>query len=512
MIDKGQKLSARLVSGAFAAIILLFASIGGTAVVEIYYLKKDIDNFYLHPFTVSNAIKELNIHFNAMHRSMKDVVLSTSGKELKEAIATVNAEEKEAFKDFDVIFDRFLGDKLQVHELHKNFTIWKSIRDQVIALAQEGKKAEAAEITKGQGALHVALLEAQTRDLVKFAQNKAQEFRNQANQKEKTALILVSVILGVAVFIAMAIAFWVVRNLKKNRKEDARRTNLIDQNIFIAWLDQDGRISDISNHLARLIGTEKKHLVGQSSKAILGDEGHQEDADEILSVVRSGKIWRGEIRHLDKEGQVHWLLSEVHPELDEMFEVIGFSIIYQDVSDKKISVTDKLTGLPNRRSFDATIEHEIRLARRDDKCLTLAILDVDYFKLYNDTYGHPQGDIVLSRVAKVIKDTMRRPGDYVSRIGGEEFAILFSGNNAVQSQKALEMVATAVEQMKVPHGKSDVSEYVTISIGAMVIAGVKLPGVEELYVQADRTLYMAKKKRNRVVVQEGNVTSISVSN
>ncbi|MCW9046159.1 MAG: GGDEF domain-containing protein, partial [Alphaproteobacteria bacterium] len=184
-------------------------------------------------------------------------------------------------------------------------------------------------------------------------------------------------------------------------------------------------------------------------------------------------------------------------------------VIYQDVSDKKISVTDKLTGLPNRRSFDATIDHQIRLARRDENYLTLAILDVDYFKKYNDSYGHPKGDIILSRVSKIIKESMRRPGDYVSRIGGEEFAILFSGNDAVQSRKTLEMVCAAVEQQKIPHEKSDVSDYITISIGASVVHGSSIPDVEELYDGADGTLYMAKKKRNSVIVEQGNITTIS---
>ncbi|MCW9036266.1 MAG: diguanylate cyclase [Rhodospirillales bacterium] len=509
MIVRSKGLSTRIVALAFSVIIFLLASIGGTAVVEIYDLRKDVDNIYRHPFAVSNAAKEINIHLNAMHRSMKDVVLSTNQEELNTAISKVSDYEKEAFEDFDIIFQRFLGDKSQIQKLHKNFTAWKSIRDRVIRLVQEGKVKEAAALTKGEGAEHVVLLEKQTRSLVKFAHGKAEEFRNQAVQSERVAFILVSTLLSIAIIVAVIIAVWVVKDLRENRKQTARRENLIDQNILIAWMNNEGKISDTSNHLARLVGAEKSELIGQDASAILGDEGRHDDLDEILRVARSGKVWSGEIRRLDSEGNVHWLLAEVHPELDELFSPVGYSVIYQDVSDKKISVTDKLTGLPNRRSFDATIDHQIRLARRDENYLTLAILDVDYFKKYNDSYGHPKGDIILSRVSKIIKESMRRPGDYVSRIGGEEFAILFSGNDAVQSRKTLEMVCAAVEQQKIPHEKSDVSDYITISIGASVVHGSSIPDVEELYDGADRTLYMAKKKRNSVIVEQGNITTIS---
>ncbi len=494
---------------AFLTIILLLTSMGGIAVFEIYNLKKDVENIYKHPFTVSNSAREINVHLNAMHRSMKDVVLSKNAQELEDAVVVVDLQEKMAFENFEVIFDRFLGDKSEIQELHKNFVNWKNIRDRVIALARKGKAPEAAEITKSEGAVHVALLEKQTQSLVIFAFAKAAQFNNKAIANEKRALVAVSVLFVISLVVAVYISFWVVRELRKSRSEAARQNNLIDQNILIARLDSNGLISDISNHLARMTGRQKSELINQGAFNILTGDGGQDEVNQILNIARSGKIWSGEHRRIDDQGGIHWLLTKVHPEFDEKFEVISFTVLCQDVSDKKISVTDKLTGLPNRRSFDATIEHEIRLARRDEKYLTLAILDLDYFKKYNDLHGHPKGDYVLSEVSKMLKETMRRPGDYVSRIGGEEFAILFGDHDLAQARKTLELVCTSIENLKIKHGDSVVSKYVTISIGAVVVYGGDIKSVGELYENADQVLYRAKQTRNTVIVQGSKPAAVS---
>jgi diguanylate cyclase (GGDEF)-like protein len=132
--------------------------------------------------------------------------------------------------------------------------------------------------------------------------------------------------------------------------------------------------------------------------------------------------------------------------------------------------------------------------------LTFAVIDLDYFKKYNDNYGHPAGDSVLIKVAQVFKQSMRRPNDYTFRLGGEEFGIIFSGLNIKQSFEILEIIRNKIEKLNIEHCESDVSQFMTISLGAYLSSGPNIPDSNQLYIKADEALYVAKSQRNCVVV------------
>ena len=165
-----------------------------------------------------------------------------------------------------------------------------------------------------------------------------------------------------------------------------------------------------------------------------------------------------------------------------------------------LSSTDGLTGLANRRCFDEVLEREWARAKRNNEPLALAMLDVDFFKPYNDHYGHQQGDECLRRVARVLAETIKRGVDLAARYGGEEFAFIAPATCASDALRMAEQVRGALEALALPHEKS-VLRCVTISVGVAVM----VPGEQQestlLVRTADQALYQAKSMgRNRVVL------------
>jgi diguanylate cyclase (GGDEF)-like protein len=155
---------------------------------------------------------------------------------------------------------------------------------------------------------------------------------------------------------------------------------------------------------------------------------------------------------------------------------------------------DGLTGVGNRRAFDQALEHEWRLARRQGSTVSLLMVDVDYFKRFNDRYGHIAGDECLRAVAAAMRQLCRRPGDLVARYGGEEFAMLLPNTEATGAQRMAAQVLQKVAQLDIANPDSDVAPHVTVSIGwvSEKVGADTLPGA--LLHKADAALYQAKSQ------------------
>ncbi len=165
---------------------------------------------------------------------------------------------------------------------------------------------------------------------------------------------------------------------------------------------------------------------------------------------------------------------------------------------ERFSFFDQLTGLGNRRNFDVTLEKEFALSRRNRVSLSLIMCDVDYFKLYNDAYGHQQGDECLREVAALINQQIGRPADLACRYGGEEFAVILPDTNLLGASVIAEKIREAVMNAELPHKASKVGPSVTLSLGMAIQAG-SYHASTELIKAADDALYRAKQRgRNRV--------------
>lgn len=190
------------------------------------------------------------------------------------------------------------------------------------------------------------------------------------------------------------------------------------------------------------------------------------------------------------------------------FDEIRFLVTFTDITELEnyknklelFSITDGLTALYNRRYFNEILPREINRARRDNKQLAYIMLDVDYFKSYNDTYGHMSGDNVLISIAHTIQKNFNRASDFCFRIGGEEFGILFTITSSEEGYKMAEQLRNAIESLHIEHKKSNVSQYVTVSVGIVICKDSST--LESLYSHADSELYNAKESgRNCVFPQ-----------
>ena len=168
------------------------------------------------------------------------------------------------------------------------------------------------------------------------------------------------------------------------------------------------------------------------------------------------------------------------------------------------TLVDGLTGIANRRRFDLHLADEFRRAKRSNSPLSLIMIDADYFKAYNDNYGHQRGDECLVRIACTLGRVLNRSRDLVARYGGEEFAVILPDTSEDGALQIAESMRAEVEALQVEHAFSGVGSYVTISLGVSTIAPEPLDKTGGLIHAADRALYQAKHSgRNCVVVHSG---------
>lgn len=188
------------------------------ALFQIENLSNFTQKLYDHPYTVSNAVREIDFHIVSMHRSMKDVALAENMQEIKLAVDKVNIHEKKVYKLFDTLEERFLGSKEKVFTAKKSFTGWKQIRDEVIALMKAGKQREAAKITKEKGAFYIEGMYEKISYLKTFATNKGRDFFEKTkvieNKAFQTVLISAIVSLLLTIFISLYMTFHIKSRLK----------------------------------------------------------------------------------------------------------------------------------------------------------------------------------------------------------------------------------------------------------------------------------------------------------
>jgi len=167
----------------------------------------------------------------------------------------------------------------------------------------------------------------------------------------------------------------------------------------------------------------------------------------------------------------------------------------------ELSITDQLTGLYNRRHFYDVFPRELRNSLRHGSRLYLALLDVDYFKRYNDTYGHPKGDVALYKIAAAMQTVFKRAGDYCFRIGGEEFCFFFAEQDLEQAEMMVEKIRAAIEALHVLHEGNKPYGVITVSLGLIEVPANADCSLEQVMSEVDHALYAAKKAgRNQYIV------------
>lgn len=231
--------------------------------------------------------------------------------------------------------------------------------------------------------------------------------------------------------------------------------------------------------------------------------------DYCVSQSKSGIDHEADYRALTKDGNYVWIRDVVHvvrKENGEVDSLIGFMF---DISERKkteqeliklqkeleeLSFKDGLTGVANRRMFDSVIETEWLKARQNKQPLSLIIIDIDFFKEYNDFYGHLQGDDCLKQVAETLNNVKARSRDFFGRFGGEEFIMLLPEADENAAWSIAERCRQALFKKQIPHEQSKVSQLLTISLGVSTMIPSQDDEYNELISRADKQLYQAKQK------------------
>jgi diguanylate cyclase (GGDEF)-like protein len=171
----------------------------------------------------------------------------------------------------------------------------------------------------------------------------------------------------------------------------------------------------------------------------------------------------------------------------------------------EIAHIDALTGVNNRRKMDIVLKDEVAANKYEHTNLLVAILDIDYFKQYNDGYGHGAGDVALRQVGQALREICVRPRDFIARYGGEEFVIILPDCDEASAEIMLSNIAQAIKDKKIKHQYSSVSPQLTVSVGAVVVKSSQSVVVANVMQKADSLLYQAKNNgRNQYCLTELN--------
>ncbi|PLY07188.1 MAG: hypothetical protein C0625_06115 [Arcobacter sp.] len=290
--------------------------------------------------------------------------------------------------------------------------------------------------------------------------------------------------------------------MKKNLDEQMK---IVDEHVYLSTTDKNGKILNISQAYLDLLGYKKEDLVGKTHAILKPTDTDKTIYEDLWATILSKKIWQGEISNLKKNGEKFEAKVLIKPNFDDKGKISTFTSYIQDITYQKevekLSVTDELTKLFNRREFNRVLDTYISQSKRYKYPFSMIIFDIDFFKQYNDTYGHQMGDEALKNVAKEITFVLKRSTDLGFRIGGEEFSILFSTKSLADSKKFAEKIRKRIEALNIEHKNSAISKYLTISIGLFYSEDISTLNKDEIFDVTDKALYKAKQAgRNQISV------------
>lgn len=308
--------------------------------------------------------------------------------------------------------------------------------------------------------------------------------------------------------------------LEQRVEERTRRLqamlDIVNQYVYTTYTDTNGVITYVTDAFCDLSGYSRDELLGKTHNVIKHPDNPKSFFTPLWQTLLKGEIYKGVIRNRHKNGKEYWLDSYIVPDKNEEGTIIGFQAFRQNITDKirleelnndlenrvfertkeieRIAVTDALTGLFNRHRFNVELEDALALYKRYQTPITLAIIDIDYFKKINDIHGHNVGDETLIAFAALLQKHMRQT-DKLARWGGEEFVILFINTELNGALMAAEGLLETIRTFAF----KDVGA-VTCSIG---LAALMPTDEQESFLQrADASLYRAKEQgRNRICYQ-----------
>lgn len=293
------------------------------------------------------------------------------------------------------------------------------------------------------------------------------------------------------------------KSIQRINKKLQDYIKLVDENVLTSTTDLRGNIVYVSKAFCEISGYSKDELIGKNHNIVRHEDMDNKVFTKMWNTIKNGKTWQGEIKNKRRDGGFYWIKTTISPIFDEYEHVVGYTAIRHDITDKKLveelSITDALTNIYNRRHFNDIFPKYINGAKRKDEVVSFLIMDVDYFKQYNDTYGHQEGDEVLKNIAKVLKDVCHRSDDISFRLGGEEFGVLFK---SISKQKALffaNKIKDKIQNLNIPHCKSLTNSCVTVSMGLYSKKANEIEDFNDVFKKADELLYKSKENGRNTI-------------
>lgn len=278
--------------------------------------------------------------------------------------------------------------------------------------------------------------------------------------------------------------------------------------------DVSGTIGDfrclvVNPVVAKMLGKTREELIGNLALRRLVQQIDPGLFQKFVDVVETGETLESDLAYSTSEGDrwYHYIAVKLGD---------GFAVTVRDITSRKqielalqaanekleiLANLDGLTQVANRRRWDVCLEQEWRRCAREQQSLSLLLCDVDYFKRYNDAYGHQAGDDCLRQIAGAIAQAAKRPADLVARYGGEEFAVLLPNTTADGAAQIAALIQAAVHDLAIAHCQSDISDRVTLSIGLATLIPHPDGSPETLLTEADGALYQAKQQGRNQTVQ-----------
>lgn len=296
------------------------------------------------------------------------------------------------------------------------------------------------------------------------------------------------------IFIAISLRF---RTINQYNEKINKNLEIIDEYVLVAYTDKKGIITYASQALCRMTQYHKEELIGKPHSIFRHPTMEPKIKEAVQKAFKEGISWSGEVKSLKKDGSFSWVDARISPMFDKQGNIEGFSSFQYDITDKKrieeLSHTDQLTQIPNRLFLDIFYTQEFQRAQRYGSTFSLILVDVDFFKAVNDSFGHHVGDNILIEMAKLLKASIRT-SDIIGRWGGEEFLIICPNTTSNETSLLAEKIRHKIEM----HSFNLIGQK-TCSFG---VSEFKIDDKEDdIFQRADAALYKAKQNgRNRVVV------------
>lgn len=300
-------------------------------------------------------------------------------------------------------------------------------------------------------------------------------------------------------------------------RKQAQEARILYEKVFhntmqgVMITDQHSTILLVNEAFSKITGYSVQEAIGQKPTMLSSGKQTTPFYQQLWQDIQTKGQWEGELWNKRKNGEIYPEFLNISEVRNSKEEVTNYVAIFTDITESKnrekqlatLSMRDALTGIANRRGFDHYTQEKWAVLTEIEEPLSLILIDIDHFKLYNDYYGHLEGDATLAIVAQQIANSIDKDISLAVRYGGEEFAVILPQYHLEAAYEVAQRIRLAVEQAQIIHKHSAVKEIVSISCGVASIIPTKDNDINTLIRYADQALYEAKEKgRDRVVIYD----------